>query len=49
MKHNIIKRRLILFGVIKGFLQRVHKYPILPNQYQNSLMDKGDNEQFIKK
>jgi len=49
ISYNIDVRRLILFGVIKGFLQRVHKYPILPNQYQNSLIDKGDNEQFIKK
>ncbi|CAG8499748.1 2654_t:CDS:2 [Diversispora eburnea] len=30
---NIDIRRFISFGVIKGFIYRVHKYPILPENY----------------
>jgi hypothetical protein len=30
---NIDIRRFVSFGVIKGFLYRVHKYPILPEPH----------------
>jgi len=37
----LIFRRFISFGVIKGFLYRVHKYPILDNYDPNSVTGAG--------